>query len=203
MKKGVLVLMIGAMAVSLGACATSSNPTGATGSELTKSRAAAQPSKPGIVAVDVTAWTATVQSIDYAKKIVVLEREGKVATVDASYAKRLNEVKPGDLVRVAHIEETAIYIRKADSGPMAGEMRTVELAPKGKGPGGIVTNARQFAADVEEIDYEKRTITLRGPDGAVKRFKVSEAVERFNEIRQGDQVVLAVTDAIAIAVEKP
>ena len=203
MKKLFVAFIAVLMAMTLASCATTETTGATAGSELSKSQAPSQPSKPGVVAVEVTEWTATVKAVDYAKKTVVLERDGKTATVDASYAKRLNEIKPGDVVKVAHIEELAIYVRKAEPGPMAAEARTVELAPKTQGPGGIMTDTKQVVANVEAIDYASRTITLQRPDGSVKAFKVSDAVEKFDQIKKGDQVVLEYTEAIAISVEKP
>ena len=197
MKKLFVAFIAVMMAITLASCATTQTADKTTGSEM------AQPPKPGVVAVEVTEWTATVKSVDYAKKTVVLERDGKTATVDASYAKRLDEIKPGDVVKVAHVEELAIYVRKAEQGPMASEARTVELAPKTQGPGGIMTKTKQVVANVEAIDYTQRTITLQRPDGSVKTFKVSDAVEKFDQIKKGDQVVLEYTEAIAISVEKP
>ena len=194
MKKLFVVLVALTMAVTIASCATTQSAGTATGSE---------PAKPGVIAVEVTGWTATVKSVDYAKKTVVLEKDGKTATVNASYAKRLNEIKPGDVVKVAHIDELAIYVRKAEAGPMTAEARTVELAPKTQGPGGIMTDTKQVVANVEAIDYASRTITLQRPDGSVKTFKVSDAVEKFDQIKKGDQVVLEHTEAIAISVEKP
>ena len=203
MKKLFVAFIAVLMAITLASCATTETTGTTAGSELSKSQAPSQPSKPGVVAVEVTEWTATVKAVDYAKKTVVLERDGKTATVDASYAKRLNEIKPGDVVKVAHIEELAIYVRKAEPGPMAAEARTVELAPKTQGPGGIMTDTKQVVANVEAIDYASRTITLQRPDGSVRTFKVSDAVEKFDQIKKGDQVVLEYTEAIAISVEKP
>ena len=197
MKKLFVAFIAVMMAITLASCATTQTADKATGSEM------AQPQKPGVVAVEITEWTATVKSVDYAKKTVVLERDGKTATVNASYAKRLDEIKPGDVVKVAHVEELAIYVRKAEQGPMASEARTVELAPKTQGPGGIMTETKQVVANVEAIDYTQRTITLQRPDGSVKTFKVSDAVEKFDQIKKGDQVVLEYTEAIAISVEKP
>ena len=197
MKKMFVAFIAVMIAITLASCATTETADKTTGSEM------AQPPKPGVVAVEVTEWTATVKSVDYAKKTVVLEHDGKTATVDASYAKRLEEIKPGDVVKVAHVEELAIYVRKAEQGPMASEARTVELAPKTQGPGGIMTKTKQVVANVEAIDYTQRTITLQRPDGSVKTFKVSDAVEKFDQIKKGDQVVLEYTEAIAISVEKP
>ncbi len=203
MRRSFVGLLAAILAFTLLSCATSKPAETTTGSELAQHQAPSRPQKPGVVAVEVTGWTATVKSVDYAKKTVVLERDGKTATFDASHAERLNEINPGDVVKVEHIEEIAIYVRKAEDGPAVGEMLTVELAPKNQGPGGIVTDTKQVVANVEAIDYVNRTITLQGPDGGVKTFKVSDAVEKFDQIRKGDQVVLLHTDALLVFITKP
>jgi hypothetical protein len=162
--------------------------------------------KPGVIAVAVSGWTATVKSVDYAKKTVVLEGDGKTFTVDASYAKRLNEIKVGDVVKAERVEEIAIYVREAEGGPMASAGKTIELAPMSQGPGGIATETKRVVANVAAVDYQNRTITLDMTDGkstTLKAFKVSDAVQKFDQIRKGDQVVLQVTDAIMINVTKP
>jgi hypothetical protein len=68
-------------------------------------------------------------------------------------------------------------------------------------------NARQWkveiTANVAAIDSQTRAIALKGPLGNIRTFKVSDAVERFNEIKVGDQVVIRVTEAIALVVLRP
>ena len=39
--------------------------------------------------------------------------------------------------------------------------------------------------------------------GNVTTYKIGDAVKRLNDVKTGDQVVLRVTDAPAILVEKP
>ena len=43
----------------------------------------------------------------------------------------------------------------------------------------------------------------RGRRGHVTTYKIGDAVKRLNDVKMGDQVVLRVTDAPAILVEKP
>jgi hypothetical protein len=97
----------------------------------------------------------------------------------------------------------AVFVRKADATPQAAETKAVELAPKGQKPGGVAVNTVEITANVEAIDYQTRAIALKGPLGNTRIFKVSDAVERLNEIKAGDQVVIRVTEAIALAVVKP
>ncbi len=160
--------------------------------------------KPGVMVVDVVEWSGTVTAVDYAKRTVTLrEPGGKSVTLNAKNARNLDQVKVGDRVKAEYIEEVAIFVRKADAPPSATETQMIELAPKGQKPAGLVADTVQITANVEAIDYQKRTIALKGPQGNVRTFKVGDAVQNFQEIKKGDQVVLRFTEAFAIAVTKP
>jgi ABC-type Fe3+-hydroxamate transport system substrate-binding protein len=173
--------------------------------------AAAQPKgsasktgKPGAVLADVIEWSGTVTAVDYTKRTVELKGPGgRVATVNAKNARNLDQVKVGDTVKIRYMEELAIFVRKTDAAPQAAEARAVELAPKGQKPAGLVTDTVEITANVEAIDYQTRAIALKGPLGNTRIFKVSDGVERFQEIKVGDQVVIRVTEAIALSVVKP
>jgi Cu/Ag efflux protein CusF len=160
--------------------------------------------KPGAVAVEVLKLTATVKAVDAQKKTVTLEgKGGKTFTLNAKNARNLEQVKVGDKVKAEYVEELAIFVRKADAPPEVKGEQTVALAPKGKMPGGVMAETTEIQANVEGIDRKKRTITLKGPAGAVQSFKVGKQVKNFKEVKKGDQVVLRVTEALALTVEKP
>ena len=161
--------------------------------------------KPGVVAVDVVEFTSTVEAIDYQKRTVVLKGpDGKLRTFTASKdVRNLEQVKAGDLVKVEFVEEVALFVRKVSDPPEVTEASAVGVAPKGKKPGIILVDTAQVTANVEAVDYQKRTITLKGAQGNIRTYKVGDAVQRLNEVKTGDQVVLRVTDALAILVEKP
>ena len=181
---GAVVLLV----VALGACASTQEVT-----------------KPGVVAVDVVEFTSSVEAVDYQKRTVVLKGpDGKLRTFIASKdVRNLAQVKPGDLVKVELVEEVALFVRKASDPPEATETSSVGVAPKGKKPGIILVDTAQVTAHVDAVDYQKRTITLKGTQGNVTTYKVGDAVKRLNDVKTGDQVVLRVTDALAILVEKP
>jgi ribosomal 50S subunit-recycling heat shock protein len=160
--------------------------------------------KPGAVLVDVVEWSGKVTALDLTKRTVTLEGpSGRVAMVNAKNARNLDQVKVGDTVKITYLEELAIFVRKTDAAPQATEASAVELAPKGEKPGGVMTDTIEITANVEAIDYQTRAIALKGPLGNTRIFKVSDAVERFNEIKAGDKVVVRVTEAIALAVVTP
>ncbi|MGO9016977.1 MAG: hypothetical protein ACLQVJ_01360 [Syntrophobacteraceae bacterium] len=160
--------------------------------------------KPAAIAVQVTKWSGTVKSIDYVKKIAVLvDEKGKELPVNAKNARNLDQVLVGDKVKVQYVEELVVYARKADAPAGAEVVRKVSLAPKGKMPGGIITETVQVQADVENVNYKKRTITLKNPAGETHTYNVSKEVKRLKEIKKGDQMVLDVTQALALEVVKP
>jgi Cu/Ag efflux protein CusF len=160
--------------------------------------------KPGAVAVDVVKLTATVKALDAQKKTVTLEgKGGKTLTVNAKNARNFDQIKVGDQVKVQYVEELAIFVRRADAPADAQVAQTVVLEPKGKKPGGIVAETTEIQANVEDINYKKRTVTLKGPAGGVKTLKVGKQVKNFKEVKKGDQVVLRFTEALALEVTKP
>jgi len=165
---------------------------------------AAKAGKPGAIAVQVTKWSATVKSLDYVNKTAVLEDEnGRTVEVNAKNARNLDQVLVGDKVNVKYIEQLAIFVRKARAPATAGAVRTVKLAPKGAMPGGVIADTVQIQADVEGVDYQKRTITLKDPVGEIRTYKVNKEVKRLKEVKKGDQVVVDVTQALALEVVKP
>ncbi len=159
---------------------------------------------PGGVVVNVIAFEATVEGIDYQKRTVTLKGpEGNVKTFTVGKAVRnFDQIKKGDKVKAESLEEVAVFVRKASEPPMAGEVSTIGVAPKGKKPGFIDVNTTEITANVQAIDYKKRTVTLKGPEGNVMTYKVDKSVMRFNEVKKGDQIVLRVTEALAITVTK-
>ena len=160
--------------------------------------------KPGAIAVQVVNWSATVKTIDYVQKTVVLVDEtGREVTVNAKKARNLDQVLVGDKVKVKYVEELVVSVKKSDAPPRAGVTRTVQLAPKGKMPGGIITETTQIQANVEDIDYGGRTVTLKGPAGNIRTYKVSKEVKHLKDVKKGDQVVLDITQALALDVVKP
>jgi hypothetical protein len=69
-------------------------------------------------------------------------------------------------------------------------------------PGGVVVNVVAFEATVEGIDYQKRTITLKGPEGNTKTFTVGKAVRNFDQIKKGDKVKTEFLEEVAVFVRK-
>jgi len=161
--------------------------------------------KPGGVVVDVVTVTAAVDAIDAAKRTVTLKMaDGKSQTIKLGpEVKNFDQIKVGDKVTAKFYQSVAIFVAKTGDKPSASETKTVKVAPKGAKPGAAVVDTLEVTAKVEGIDYKKRTVTLKGPEGNVKTFTVDKAVKNFKNIKKGDDVILRVTEAMAVMVEKP
>ena len=73
-------------------------------------------------------------------------------------------------------------------------------ASEGQKPEGVASNVINVRARVEDIDYENRTVDLKGPRGNVITVEVDESVQNFKNIKKGDEVSAKYTEAVAISV---
>jgi len=160
---------------------------------------------PGVMVADAVKVTATVQAIDYAQRTVTLKGpEGNTVTLKVGEAARnFDQVKVGDQVVAEYFESVALYVKKPGGQPGAGEATMVKMAPRGAKPEGVMVNTTELTATVEAIDYAKRTVTLKGPEGNTVTLKVDQSAKNFKNVKKGDQVVARITEAMAISVQKP
>lgn len=158
----------------------------------------------GIVIADHVRARAQVEAIDYADRTVVLKGEdgNTVMLKVGPSAKNFDQVKVGDQVQADFYSSTAVFVRKSGEGPSAGAAQAVEVAAPGEKPAGVVVNTREITATVDAVDPQSRVITLTGPQGNTLSFKVGEDVQNLGDIKQGDQVVVRYTEALALGVDK-
>lgn len=68
-------------------------------------------------------------------------------------------------------------------------------------PAGIVTSSVTVTATVEAIDYDKRTVVLKGEDGQITpALKVGPEVKNFKQVKKGDLVVVEQVEELALIV---
>ncbi len=118
-------------------------------------------------------------------------------------ARNFDQIKVGDTVTAQYLESVAVVVAKTGEKPAVSEAQTVEVAAKGEKPRVVVVNTIDVTAVVEKIDYKKRMISLKGPEGNVRDFVVDKSVKKFKNIKIGDNVFVRLTEAVAITVEKP
>jgi hypothetical protein len=160
--------------------------------------------RPGGVIVESSTITATVQEIDKANRMVTLKMsDGTIKPVKLSdEVKNFDQIEVGDKVVADYIASFAVDVQKGESGPGASTSSAIQAAPKGAKPGLVAIDTTTVVAVVENIDYTKRTITIRTTEGT-ETIPVSEDVKRFSEVKKGDNVTVTETEAFAISVKKP
>ena len=68
-------------------------------------------------------------------------------------------------------------------------------------PGVAAMDATVITATVEEINLEKNTFKLKGPDGTINEYAARNP-ENLRRSKVGDLVVITATTAVAITVEE-
>jgi hypothetical protein len=172
-------------------------------SQTTPSPAASP--RPGIVIVDAAEITARVDAVDQAKRLLtVTGPRGNTVTLKVGPdVRNFDQVQAGDKLTVRYLDAVALVVRKPGEAPSATEAAAVAVAPKGQKPAGLMVETVEATGTVEAVDYGKRTVTLKGPEGRSRTIKVDPSVKRLQEIKKGDQIVARHTEGLAIYVSKP
>jgi hypothetical protein len=148
--------------------------------------------------------TATVEAIDYdTRNVTIKGPQGRSVTLNVSEdAYNFNQVKVGDLVDIVYSTSVAIHLEAADDSAVPSHIKQKGMvrAPQGQKPEGVIIDVMDVTAIVENIDYENRTVDLKGTYGNIVSVEVDEKVENFKNIKKGDVVKARYTEAIAISV---
>ncbi len=159
--------------------------------------------KPSFFASQSTTVNAVVEAIDHESRVVTLRvSEDDTVTFTASEeARNLDQVAVGDIVNAEYVESISIEVManegmEAGSGALAAMART----QKGEMPGVAATETQIVTATVEDINLEKNTFKLKGPDGTVNEY-VARNPDNLKRSSVGDLVIITTTQAVAISVE--
>jgi hypothetical protein len=89
-------------------------------------------------------------------------------------------------------------------GLLALMVTTVVFAQKEKAgkPGGAVVDVVAFQATVEAVDLQKRTVTLKGPDGKMKTLTIGPEARNLDQVKKGDQLKVKLIESVALFVRK-
>jgi putative lipoic acid-binding regulatory protein len=156
--------------------------------------------KPGAIVTEVTETVVTVTAVDQQARTVTVQGQngGDPVTIKVPpQAQNLDQVFPGSRFRLRYLESVAVFISPTGGTPSANVGTSMELAPKGANPEGIISEVVEVQARVDAIDYNERSVVLTGPKGNSLKLKVDESVKRLNEVKVGDIVVVGYTQALA------
>jgi Cu/Ag efflux protein CusF len=148
---------------------------------------------------------ATVEKINKDTREVTLKKEdGSMVTIKAPDSVRnFDQIKIGDIVTAKYTQSLAVAIRKSDEPPSATGRESIARAPLGEKPAAASRTTIQISAVVKKIDRDSREVTLVGPEGNTRVVKVPEDMKKFDDLKEGDQVVVTATESIAISVSEP
>ena len=160
--------------------------------------------KPSFSASQSSMVSAVVEAIDHETRVVTVRKtDGEEVTFTASTeARNLDQVSVGDILVVEYVETVSIEVMENDGfEPEAIEAAALARTEKGEMPGVAAMAASVVISTVEEINLEANTFKLKGPDGVVNEY-VARNPDNLKRSAVGDLVVITVTEAIAITVEK-
>ena len=160
--------------------------------------------KPSFYASQSMMVSAIVEAIDHETRVVTVRKpDGEAITFTASAdARNLDQVTVGDMLVAEYMETVSIEVMENEGfEPDVIEASAMARTEKGQMPGIAAMDATVVIATVEEINLEKNTFKLKGPDGEVDEY-VARNPENLKRSAVGDLVVITVTEAIAITVEE-
>jgi Cu/Ag efflux protein CusF len=164
-----------------------------------------KPENLGVKDAETIEAKATVQKIDKDKREVTLKKkDGKMVTIQAPESVRnFDQIKVGDIVTAKYTQSVALTVRKSDEPPSATGRESITRAPLGDKPSAEHKATYEISAEVKSIDRDKREVTLVGPAGNTRVVKVPEDMKKFDDLKEGDHVVVTATESIAISVSEP
>jgi Cu/Ag efflux protein CusF len=158
------------------------------------------------VSQQITA-TAKVQKVDLDKREVTLKTDkGKDFTMNVPESvTRLENVKPGDTVKVTFYESLAVSLMKPGEEPSAEQRKSINERTPGKLPGGMTGEQVTTTATITKIDPLREEVTIENQTGQVNTIKVKDAHLRaqLKKLKVGDQVKATYTTAMATSVTSP
>jgi hypothetical protein len=160
------------------------------------------------LAAEVIVLTATVDSVDVKKRIVVLkDANGNLAQMNVSKAVNdLDKVKKGDVFVVEHAQAIAVGLTAVgkDAKPGVSGVRSVTVAGKGSAkPFEETTDTIYATVKISTIDAKTRIVTFTMPSGEKQKVKVDPAVLGLEKFKAGDDVMVEFVDDTAIGFVTP
>ncbi len=154
--------------------------------------------------VNTLKMSVKVVAVDKEKRTLrLLDSDGKEFDVKAGKeVVNFDQIFPDDMVSITVTEELVVGVNESDDTVLQGSAEAVALAPKGAKPGGIVAGTRVITADIVSIDTTARTATMEFENGEQKTYPVRDDVD-LTRYRAGQQVVIQMTEMVAISVKKP
>lgn len=150
--------------------------------------------------------TATVMRVDTAKRHLTLKGEnGMEFTVSVPESvKRLDEIKPGDKIKVDYYESVGLSMKKGGEGAAAPTERTLTERNAGKLPSGTVAHQMTGTVEIVKVDKAKNQVTVKRPNGDIDTVDIKDPdlQAQLGNLKEGDKIQATYTEAAAISVQR-
>jgi hypothetical protein len=159
---------------------------------------------PGGVIVDTVTVTARVAAVDpKTRQVTLVESDGKRTTIKVGpEVVNFDQIRVGDELKATVRSELVVFMKGRGAASKDGRATAIAGAPRGAKPGVTMSDSTEVTATVTSIDQWAHRATLRFPDGRTTTVPVRPDVD-LTKVTQGDQVVIRMTDAVAVVVETP
>jgi hypothetical protein len=180
-----------------------SPPTAAQTAPISSTNGPTQANLIGTGAASVVTIHGKIVSVDQEKKLVTLEGpNGKQVTLHIYNPYNLAAAKAGEPFVAKFYEIATIQKLPPGQSPPAPSLTAgIVSAEPGQTPGAAFGSQYQFALTVDSIDKKDKAISLKGPDGVVEVVDVANP-EALDQVQVGEHIVVTLTDAIVIALDK-
>jgi Cu/Ag efflux protein CusF len=147
--------------------------------------------------------TARVKKVDYQKRKITIDIDGKPEVVSAGpEVKNLERIKTGDTVVMTYKEALAYSISKEDKEASDMQVKGESWTAKpGEQPEAGTKAEYTSTVIVKNIDRNTPSVTLENADGEKQTLKVLHP-ERLVGLEIGDAIDITYSEAIAVKVEK-
>ncbi|MBU3582526.1 hypothetical protein ICN41_00845 [Polynucleobacter sp. 15G-AUS-farblos] len=166
------------------------------------------PAKMVPLAADIAVLTATVDSVDAKKRIVVL-KDANANLMQMNVSKQINDlekVKKGDIFVIEHAQAIAVGLTAAgkDAKPGVSGVRSMTIAGKGSAkPFEEITDTVYATVKISTIDAKSRIVTFTMPNGEKQKVKVDQSVLGLEKFKAGDDVMIEYVDDTALGFVAP
>jgi hypothetical protein len=165
---------------------------------LAASAASAQTREAAVI-VDAVEAVVTIVDVDREARVVLVRGpRGNEFLFDVPpESQNLDEVRPGSRFKVRYLHSVAVSIARGGNATGSAS-RSVQMAPKGDVPGGVITTTRQVSGTVETLDVDSRLMSVRGPEGRTLIFTVDETVQGLEQVQPGDVISVEYAESVAM-----
>jgi len=146
--------------------------------------------------------TAVVETIDMETRHIALKTEDgrKLTIVAGPGVRNLDQLEPGDQVKVAYYESVAVRMA-ADGAAGTDTSAVVVRAPEGAKPAGAVGTSVRAIVTLISYDPDTNVVSFTTPDGLSHSLVVKPEMRDFaRALKPGDRVEVVYTEALAIGV---